>query len=170
MGHSASAILWVPRSTIPAYSRVEERDVTSKKFALDKVPKDALMEKGSLVGHFALQTLAQDKPVKLSDLGAEATSGTLLGKQILGLELTYSQSLSGQLRSGDLISLMGSDRRKNAVAVLNVLVVDCRKQPSGDDFSVVLAVDERMAKRLSVMPLNAFGCHKDQGVLSLKSG
>lgn len=138
-GSTETSEIWVPRRTIPAYTRIDETDVATRSVPVVEISANSVREKDSLVGHVALRHLAQDAPVEAPSIGAVITRESLRGTFVTPLDLTFSQALSGQLRSGDLVTIDGRGRNSIPVRVDNVLVLDCRVQPDGSSFTAVLA-------------------------------
>lgn len=143
--------IWVPRHTIPAYSRLVESDVTTRTVRASSLSADSFREKASLVGRVALERLGQDEPVRKNQLGAFVMDDSLRSKVILSVQLTYSQALGGQLRSGDLVTLTGAGFRGNPTEVPDLLVLDNRQQTGSSNYSLTIAVNRRAVSHISLL-------------------
>jgi hypothetical protein len=125
----AATAYWTASHNLRAYSVVAATDLVPTSGSRRSLPADAVTDARNIVGHITLSPVHDGSAFTSDDVSGASVA---LGKAfyITAMSGTVTQTIDGQLRSGDVVTLTFADARR--AAVKNVLVMDVAPTGSGD--------------------------------------
>ncbi|MDZ8226729.1 hypothetical protein [Nostoc sp. ChiVER01] len=92
----------VPKADLSAYYQIRQSDLTSKVFASNNVPSNALKKSQQIVGHYTLTNISKEKPLTKKQL---TDPNHLADTVAVGIPATPSMTFGGNLEAGDIVDI-----------------------------------------------------------------
>jgi Flp pilus assembly protein CpaB len=156
----------VPVRDLPAYHQIQASDLTQKPHPARDLTSITLRNSGQIVGRYTLSPVSQDYLLSDGQLGPVVKASLISGTVPIGISVTPSTVLGGNLQAGDIVGVFlvptVAETQTTVVSSLfeGLLVLDvksppndqaCSEEISDDSFIIVVALPADRAREFAVI-------------------
>lgn len=149
-----TVVVYGAGSDLPAYHQIAEPEVRRLELPASEIPEHAVRDRETLIGHYTLRAVRQDRAIDRSQVGPQLAMGTLVRRGIVGFATSSADVLDGRLARGDRVDVLLPARtpsgRQSAAALKGALVLDVRQDSAAAGrYAIIVALAR--AERLALM-------------------